>query len=428
MKWKINILLIVLLFNAWTAFGQEGMPSLNDTVQVHKEEISTDAPPVMAKKWNQVKTKYFTMNIGLAILFDYNTVVQDDNSLQQSGKIDAATEFRGDRLILTGQLLFFKNPWRYMIGANYNGLDAPQGSNTYSFMDWNVDIPLGKTGGWFTLGKQKEGVGYEYYSPGTQLFFTERGSGVPSLVRQRNIGIRFSNSVLDQRLIFTVGAFNNYWETGKTFSENGSQLIGRVVYLPFYKSDRQLLHAGVAYRYSDASDDALSYKGKPEANTAPYFFNTGTLSASSSKTLMLELITVQGPVSFVGEYMNCGVQGGAADMDFQYFQLGASWFITGENRRYNRQSGVLGKLIPKRNFNFKKDAGFGALELGARYTYSDFTEQEIDGGKFARMTAALGWYPNAHFRIELNYGIGTLDKNALKGNSQFWQFRTQFEL
>lgn len=425
---KHLFLLFTLLACPVASYCQVGQSSLNDTVQVHKEMISTDAPPVMAKKWNQIKTKSFTMNIGLAILFDYNNVVQDDISLEQSGKIDAATEFRGDRLILTGQLLFFKNPWRYMIGANYNGLDAPQGNTTYSFMDWSIDIPLGKTGGWFTIGKQKEGVGYEYCAPGTQLLFTERGSGVPALVRQRNIGIRFSNSVLHQRLIFTVGAFNNYWETGKSFSENGSQLIGRVVCLPLFKSDRQLLHAGVAYRYSDASDGALSYKGKPEANTAPYFFNTGTLSASSSKTLMLELITVQGPVSFVGEYMNCAVNTGPENVLFNYFQLGTSWFITGENRKYNRQNGVLGKLIPKKNFNFKKDAGPGAFELGARYTYSDFTDMAISGGTFGRFTTALSWYPNAHFRIELNYGIGTLDKNALKGESHFWQFRTQFEL
>jgi len=124
--------------------------------------------------------------------------------------------------MLTGQLLFFKNPWRYMVSYNYNGLDAPQDSKSFSFIDWNLDIPIGKKGGWFTVGKQKEGVGYEYCSPGSQLIFTERGSGTPSLVRQRNIGIRYSNSVLNHRLIYSVGAFNNYWETGKSFSDNGS--------------------------------------------------------------------------------------------------------------------------------------------------------------------------------------------------------------
>ncbi|MEI8048188.1 MAG: porin [Bacteroidota bacterium] len=423
-------LLMILSLSAFTlvTYGQEGSASLNDTTQVKKEEMSSNAPPVMAKKWNQIKTKYFTLNIGAAILLDHNVAVQDNTNIEQVGKVDPGTEFRGDRLIITGQLLFFKNPWRYMIGANYNGLDAPQGDKTYSFMDWNLEIPVGQEGGWFTLGKQKEGVGYEYCAPGSQLIFTERGSGEPALVKQRNIGIRYSNSVLNHRLIFTVGAFNNYWETGKSFSANGSQVTGRIVYLAGYKSDRQLFHMGAGYLYSGAADGELSYKGKPESNTAPSYFNTGKIVANNSNTIMLELIKVNGPVSFVGEYMNCVVNTEGACPSFNYFQLGGSWFITGENRRYNRQNGVLGKLVPKKNFNFKKHPGPGAFELGARYSYSDFTDQDIEGGKFGRFTSALSWYPNAHFRFEINYGYGSLEKNDMTGKASFWQFRAQFEL
>jgi phosphate-selective porin OprO and OprP len=425
---KILLLLPLVICYSVTAYCQEGKGSLNDTTQVKTEEASMSAPPVMAKKWNQIKTKYFTLNIGAAILLDYNNVVQDDNNINQVGKVKPAAEFRGDRLILTGQLLFFKNPWRYMVGANYNGLDAPQGDKTYSFLDWNIEIPVGKAGGWFTVGKQKEGVGYEYASPGSQLFFTERGSGIPSFIRQRNIGIRYSNSMLDHRLIFTAGVFNNYWETGKSFSANGSQIIGRLVYLPQYTSDRDLLHVGLGYRYTDATDGEMSFKGKPEANTAPAYFNTGSFTASSSNTIMLELIKVNGPLSFLGEYVNCKVNTPGPNPSFNYYHFGGSWFITGENRRYNKQTGVLGKLIPKKNFNFKKNPGPGAFEIGARYTYSDFNDQDIPGGKFGRFTAAFGWYPNAHFRFEINYGHGSLDKNAMTGKADFWQLRGQFEL
>lgn len=425
---KLPLIFLVLVCFSRPSYGQEGSASLNDTIMVKHHEMSLSAPPVAAKQWNQIKTKAFTMNIGAAILLDHNIVIQDNNSIGQVGKVSPGTEFRGDRLILTGQLLFFKRPWRYMFGANYNGLDAPQGNATYSFMDWNVEIPVGKKGGWITLGKMKEGVGYEYVSPGTQLFFTERGSGVPSLVRQRNIGIRYSNSLLKQRLVYTVGLFNDYWETGRTFSENGSQITARVVYLAKYVSDRNLLHVGTGYRYSDAIDGKLSYKAKPEANTAPYYLNTDAISASSSNTLMLELIKVNGPISFVGEYMNSFVKSPGATLAFNYLQLGGSWFITGENRRYNRQLGVLGKLIPKKNFNFRENPGLGAFELGARYTYSDFTNQSISGGTFGRFTGALGWYPNAHFRFEVDYGIGSLENNGVTGKSDFWQFRAQFEL
>jgi len=36
--------------------------------------------------------------------------------------------------------------------------------------------PVGKEACWITLGKQKEVIGYDFYTPGSQLFFTERGS------------------------------------------------------------------------------------------------------------------------------------------------------------------------------------------------------------------------------------------------------------
>jgi len=424
---KKSLFLLSPFIYSISFYRQEGSASLNDTTQLKKEAISSTAPPVMAKKWNQFKTKLFTVNIGACILLDYNKVVQDNNSIEQVGKIDAATEFRADRLMLTGQFLF-KNPWHYMISYNYNGLDAPQDEKSFSFIDWNIDIPVGKKGGWFTLGKQKEGVGYEYFAPGSQLIFTERGSGTPALVRQRNIGIRYSNSVLKQRLIYSVGAYNNYWETGKSFSENGLQIVGRVVCLPVFKSERDLLHVGIGYRYSGASNGELSFKGKPEANTAPSYYNTGAFAASASNTLMLELIKVNGPVSFIGEYMNSIINTEGSNLSFNYFQIAGSWFITGEKRHYNHQNAVLGKLIPKRNFNFKKNPGPGAFELGARYTYSDFTDQYISGGKFGRFTTALSWYPNAHFRFEINYGHGSLERDDMTGKSDFWQFRVQFEL
>jgi phosphate-selective porin OprO/OprP len=116
------------------------------------------------------------------------------------------------------------------------------------------------------------------------------------------------------------------------------------------------------------------------------------------------------------------------NLSFGYYQMAGSWFLTGENRRYNRQTGVLGKLVPKKNFNFKKNSGPGAFEMGARYTNSDFTDQQISGGRFGRFTTALGWYPNTHFRFEINYGYGRLAKGDLTGNTNFWQFRAQFEL
>jgi phosphate-selective porin OprO/OprP len=404
--------------------------SLNDTAQVRHEEMGSQAPPVMDHKWNQIRTNWFTLNFGMAFLLDHNIVNQDENNFSQVGDIPAATEFRGERFVFTGTIRASKKlPWRYMISANFNGMDAPPGKKTFDFVDWSLDIPLSAKAGWITLGKQKEGVGHEYVAPGTQLQFMERATGEPMFVRQRNIGIRYSNSVMKGRMSYTIGFFNNYWETGKSFSDNGSQITARVTGLPHYVSDRDLIHVGVGYRHTGSTDGKLSYKAKPEVNTAPSFISTGSFDASGAGTIMLEGIYVKESITLVGEYMSTSVKSESkGNPRFSYYQVGGGWFITGENRRYNKQNGNLGKLIPKKNFKFRKGSGPGAIELASRYTHTDGTDAGINGGVFNRFTIAASWYVNPHFRYEINYGRGWLKKNDVTGNVNIWQFRAQFEL
>jgi phosphate-selective porin len=404
--------------------------TLNDTATIRREENGTQAPPMMDKKWNQIKTKFFTLNIGAAILLDHNILVQDADNIAQVGKVDPGTEFRGDRFIASGSLLFFKkHPWRYMVSVNFNGLDAPQGKKSFDFIDWNLEIPIGKKEGWLTIGKQKEGVGMEYIMPGTQGQYMERSTGEPMFVRQRNVGIRYSNSILKQRMTYTLGFFNNYWETGKSFSDNGSQITARVTGLAHYTSDRDLVHLGIGYRFTTATYGNLSYKARPEANTAPSFVSTGSFAADKASTYMAELFVAQESVAIFGEYMHAAVRSAVTgDPNLWYWQIGGSWFPTGENRRYNKTTGNPGKLIPKRNFKFRQGTGPGAIEIASRITQTDGTDAGIAGGRFTRWTLGLNWFPNAHFRYTINYGYGQLVRNDLIGYSSFWQFRVQFEL
>jgi phosphate-selective porin len=426
---KIIFGTILLISGTVNAQSVDSLLNLfNDTASVRRSEISSQAPLVMDLKWNQIRTKWININIGAAILLDHNIVNQDADNVTQVGEISPGTEFRGDRLMASGTINF-KNPWRYMFSINWNGLDAPQGKKSVDFIDWNVEIPIGKTAGWITVGKQKEGVGLEYVAPGTQGLFMERGTGAPMFIRQRNIGIRYSNSVLGQRMTYTVGFFNNYWETGKSFSDNGTQITARVTGLARYVSDRDLVHVGVGFRHTGPTEGNLSYKAKPEVNTAPSFISTGSFQASAASLWMFEGIYVKGPVMAIGEYYTAGVNSESkGNPSFSYWQLGAGWFITGENRKYNRLNGNPGKLIPKRNFKFRKGVGPGAWELASRFTRTDGTDAGISGGEFNRITMGVSWFPNAHFRYTINYGHGWLNKGGLQGQVNIWQFRVQFEL
>ena len=360
---KIAIAIFLTVFGFSPIQAQNLLEQLNDTTMVSAEDAPTDAAPILAKKWNQLKTKHFTLNFGVAMFLDYNTVKQDDNNIQQVEKIGSATEFRAQRLIFSGTLLFFKRPWRYMVAANYNGMDAPQGKENLSVIDLNIEIPFGRSG-WITLGKQKEGVGHEYIMPGSQGMFTERGSGAPAFVKQRNIGVRYSNSILKNRATYTDGVFNSWLEKGNenSFADNGMQYTARVTGLPMYTADDNFMHVGLGWRYTNAPGGKLSYKAKPEANTAPYFINTGSFDASAANTLMLEWIGVTGPFSVAAEYMNAFISSKShSNPDFNYWQIGGSWFITGDHRNYNKQSGSMGKLFPKRISNLAKEAALAHL-------------------------------------------------------------------
>jgi phosphate-selective porin OprO/OprP len=425
------IAVVLCLTMGSTAMSQETdlFKQFDDTAIVSHEQHPADATPITAKKWNQWKFKGFTMNLGLAFLLDHNILNQDAENIQQIGKVEPATEFRGERIVLSGTLDFFKLPWKYMFSANFNGLDAPPDKKNFDFIDWYVEIPLGKKAGWLTVGKQREGVGLEYIFPGTLSPFMERGTGTPMFVRQRNVGIRYGNSILNQRMTVTLGLFNNWMVTGKSFSANGSQITARVSGLPHYESDRELIHMAIAYRGTGATDGKLSYKAKGEVNTAPYMINTGSFDAEGAGTMMIELLGVKGPFSaFVSHMHNQNRAKAVGDPVFNAFQVGGSWFITGENRRYNKLVGNPGKIIPKRNFNFRKGTGPGAWELASRFTSTDGTDAGIQGGVYRRFTMALSWFVNTHFRYEINYGRGRLDKAGVVGHTDIWQFRAQFEL
>ncbi len=58
----------------------------------------------------------------------------------------------------------------------------------------------------------------------------------------------------------------------------------------------------------------------------------------------------------------------------------------------------------------------------------DLTSGTVQGGRFSRLSGALSWYPTRQWRLEFNYGYGTLEKLGLRGRTSFYQLRLQFQL
>ena len=126
-----------------------------------------------------------------------------------------------------------------------------------------------------------------------------------------------------------------------------------------------------------------------------------------------ELAAVRGPVTLSGELSSTRVSSPQTNNPhFLGWYVMASWCLTGESRPYDRTLGVFGAIAPAQPFSFRH-GGRGAWEVAARYSSMDLTSGTVPGGRFSRLSGALSWYPTRQWRLEFNYGYGTLDRYGL---------------
>lgn len=105
---------------------------------------------------------------------------------------------------------------------------------------------------------------------------------------------------------------------------------------------------------------------------------------------------------------------------FGGYHLSASWILTGEMRPYNRKSGIFGR-VPIANPT--SSGGWGAWEVGVRWSEIDLTDQSIDGGEMDILSFAVGWWLKPTFSVNANYRLIDLDRYGVTGNSQGFTLR-----
>lgn len=218
-------------------------------------------------------------------------------------------------------------------------------------------------------------------------------------------------------------------------------VLARATFAPV-DTDRVKLHLGAWARVRDAGDEAVI--GTPFVYRARNNTNVGDRYTSSSSggafgfvadedvAVGAEAALVYGPVSVQGEYAHveadrfcaatagvdpCGL--GTDEGSARTFYVFASWFPTGEMRRYDAGSGRFNRIKVKRPVT---GGGPGAVELAVRYDRADLTDMQtarrftspagatqdvvtgLDrGGVYEGVTFGATWYPFSHVRFMANY-------------------------
>jgi len=410
----------------------KGEVVLNKLIRIDidaQEQISgwqSYAPPAVAlplsyqnkRKWNVFRTKPITAVFGGAILMENTRWLSQDNSNeQQVGDLDeyVGGSIRGFRAGLGGTFNF-KKPWTYVFTFGTRAFERgfEQGNlDEFVLYDYRVNIPIGSTT--LSLGKTKETISMSrlsamIYEPAQQ----ERASVADGLLPARNIGIVINDTFLKERITWSAGVFNNWYEVDRSFSDNPTVLTGRITVIPYVSEDESnLLHLGIAGRHSNATG-GIRYQAKTEIFSGPVSVDTNPIDdASSAFHYGLEMAWRKGPFILMGEFLQANVSSTTAnDPSFKGYYVVASYVLTGEMRQYNKRSGTFKRINVANGIN---SGGWGELEVYCRWSSFDLTDQSIDGGEMNTFSLGLNWSPVSAIQANVNYRYSTLDRGGEQG-------------
>ncbi len=363
--------------------------------------------PQDAKVKTKVKTKgglevstkdgAFSFSLGGRVMLDAAYYDEDKT------KLGDGTEVRRARLEAEGRLF---HDWTYELGVDFAG-GSSDVKNAY----------IGYEGWWpasFKMGQFKEPFSLEEMTSSKYITFME--PALPNAFAPgRNIGI---------------GA-HRYWETltaagglfGEAFDsdpddegDEGWGAAGRLTYAPLHLETRAVhLGAAAEYRKPDDSDE-IRFRTLPESHVTDVRYANTDITIDKDKVKILEVDNtvkyvleaagVWGPFSVQGEYIHTDVNrnSGFEDVSFDGWYTFASWFLTGESRRYRARNGAFGRIKPQHRY--------GAWELAARYSTIDLSDGPVTGGEEKNITLGLNWYINSQLRAMANYIIIDNDDDA----------------
>lgn len=321
------------------------------------------------------------------------------------------------------------------------------------------EVPLVGT---VRVGHMKVFQGLENITSSRAIPFMERTAVFDTFFCEFCDAVIATNNVMDERATWAL----QFGRADDKVNDNSGALFGdgqyfycaRVTGLPLYENEgRCLFHLGGSFvfynnnapfqRNANAgqftfanAQNQFRYRTRPDLRDAVggafggnnnRWIDTGAFIADHAEQWGLEALYINGPFWAEAEYVynttdhpNFGIVNGAsvgtaagtrpADFHFQGYYASVGYFLTGENKTYDRRFGRRGtRVLTRPNTPFwlvrgenGVDWGWGAWEVLAGFDYIDLNTGNIAATQFGNMTqerVGLTWYANPNFKIQANY-------------------------
>jgi len=368
-----------------------------------------------SRKWNAFRTKYVNGLFFSALALDRQWISQDAESQTQFGSLGDFERgtIRAWRFGFAGTINA-DNPWIYNVTFTWNPFDRgfDEDLNEFQFLDYGLSVAASKNVT-VSIGNIKEPINMERTMSLLDLAAHERSATADAMLPTRNFGVVVNGTAAKQRVSWAGGIFNDWLVDSGSLDDNATVAIGRVTWLPFLSEDESnLFHVGLGVRYSDA-EAGLQYRARPEMGSAPRFVDTGFFEADSSTLYNLEAGWRSGPYWLLAEYTDNHVDApNVGNPRFSGYHISGTWSLSGEMRPYRQPSGAFSGLPVAQNVN---QGGWGAWELGLRFSSIDLTDGDIEGGEMDALTGQLAWWATKSMLVSLNYRRTWTDRFGLDG-------------
>jgi phosphate-selective porin OprO/OprP len=336
--------------------------------------------------------------------------------------VDGGAEVRRARLFTEGKLFLFR-PIEYKVEFGV----ANERVFLNDFYLGLHDLPVVGT---LKVGQMKPPFSLDRLTSSLDTTFMERASPVDAFAPGYLAGALVQNHFLGDRLTAAVGWFSSgTGDDAGDASDGLSRVVGRITWLPYddeSSGTRRLVHLGLSGSYVFALSDSIRYRSRPESRLAPYLIDTGDIDAHAANLVGLEAAVVHGPFSLQGEVIVALVDPRSGrHLAFWGFDLSGSWFLTGESRPYDRQTGVFSPSGPREPLSLLNRRP-GAWELKLRWSYTDLDDGPAHGGRMGILGTGVNWYLDRHWRMTVEYLYTRADGPS--GNGALHILQSRFQL
>ncbi len=301
---------------------------------------------------------------------------------------------------------------------------------SWRFRQTGLMIEIPELWGRLFIGRTKEGISMNKIMVGYQGWTMERATANDAFVPILADGVKWMGNSPGGSFLWSLGWFGDRLSEDESFNKFDTQAAVRGVWLPLAADapDDELLHLGLGYRWAKSNDGFFQFKSKPESFPAQSFaIDTGKLPGRP-----LEPARARGvlPARSLGVRLRVLPAPGELEARRAIRSCTAARYSrpiwSPERLVRTTARAVTSTASRPRARCSRADGARGSSSVVSRTAIS--TTQAIEGGTFWRITPMVNWYLTDNIRLEFTYGYGVLDRFGIKGGTQFFGTRIQFQL